>query len=186
VRLNMTLYCLAIVAIGVLTHGAHAAEVPSIKTFSFDTDSQKLTLVVNHGGKPTTYDVGSSPGNLIWDPQETQGTYHPQDGDEGAFTREWELALPDDAGDDDTYVIAVGIANANGLDGALVCLRVGTAGKRSSAPILTETQCPAVPTVSEWGLIILFLLLLTAGTIVIRRCMRHSQDANDMIQPPNA
>ncbi|NNM27393.1 MAG: IPTL-CTERM sorting domain-containing protein [Phycisphaerales bacterium] len=29
----------------------------------------------------------------------------------------------------------------------------------------------AIPTVSEWGLIVLALLMLTAGTIVIRREM---------------
>lgn len=34
---------------------------------------------------------------------------------------------------------------------------------------------PLIPTVSEWGLIILCLLLLTAGTIVIRRAMVQSQ-----------
>ena len=32
--------------------------------------------------------------------------------------------------------------------------------------------CPAVPTVSEWGLIVMTLLLLTAGTIVFSRRRR--------------
>ncbi len=34
-------------------------------------------------------------------------------------------------------------------------------------------QPPTIPTVSEWGLIVMGLLLLTAGTIVIRRYKAH-------------
>jgi hypothetical protein len=47
----------------------------------------------------------------------------------------------------------------------------------SSIEPLVITDAAPVPTVSEWGLIILFLLLLTAGTIVIRRSMAQSQIA---------
>ncbi len=38
---------------------------------------------------------------------------------------------------------------------------------------------PPIPTVSEWGLIVMTLLLLTAGTIVIRRYKAHGPRTAD-------
>jgi hypothetical protein len=45
----------------------------------------------------------------------------------------------------------------------------------SNGDVGIQLLVPPIPTVSEWGLIVLFLLLLTAGTIVIRRAMVRPQ-----------
>ena len=39
----------------------------------------------------------------------------------------------------------------------------------SKRPLLEIIPCTAVPTVSEWGLIVMTLLVLTAGTLVYAR-----------------
>ena len=69
----------------------------------------------------------------------------------------------------------------DGLDtGTEYCYRVKA---RDSAPALNETgyseeACATtlsapIPTVTEWGLVVMILLVCTAGTVIFLRCRTH-------------
>lgn len=145
---------------------AFATEAPSLSEFTFDEQTQVIAFLAFFNGKENIdYEITSSSTNTTFTPATTSGSIGFTGGVSAGLA--WFITPGGDA-IGKQVTITINVSNANGQDTESKCLRV-VAGSRGTPSFAEGGFGPCIPTVSEWGLIIMALIGLTGGTFVFAR-----------------
>lgn len=148
---------------------ALAVNPPRITNISFDQATQQLSFTTHRGPKDFANWSVSSDGDTVFDPNPPTGVNNTPG--VGGVESNTQGATPGNTAQaGEIHKLTITVTNDNGQRSRVKLLRVVPAGGRAA---LIYEEVYAIPTVSQWGLAVMVLLLLTAATMLLAR-NRHS------------
>jgi len=142
---------------------AEAREPPHIRVFCFDRGAQDIGFEAQDffKGQGFDFEITSSSNQTTFSAPQSGRVNAPGGGTSWGIT-------PGGAAVGEIHTFTISCTNANGTSRRTMRLRVVRGQGPEGIANLYEDEA-GVPTVSEWGLIVLTLSLLTAGTVFLAR-----------------
>lgn len=153
---------------------ALAATPPTVQITGFDSGTQTLSFDTDRDEKETVDWSVTSDGDTTFVPDPPMGTDDDPAADPPGVESNSVGATPGPTAlVGEVHKLTITVTNANGTNNSWTLLKV-VAGAIPNT--LVYISFDPIPAVSEWGVIVMVLLLLTAGTFILGRG-RHAATA---------